>query len=122
MIWSLKKADHGGGKKQLFNLRAILKIIDRPINGRGMKVNLKAYLFGEKNESFPNRILDPWNSNQAAPQENSFHKSENRYLSHAYEKESFGTWGARPCTVPGGTELQIHRPYVLSKGSGNDPS
>jgi len=29
---------------------------------------------------------------------------------------------ARPCTVPGVTELQILRPYVLSKGSGNDPS
>jgi len=56
------------------------------------------------------------------PQESSYDKSLNLYLRHAYGKESFGTWGARPGTVPGVTELQIHRPYVLSKGSGNDPS
>jgi len=56
------------------------------------------------------------------PQDSSNHKGQNYYLSHAYGKESFGTWGARPCRVPGVTELQILRPYVLSKGSGNDPS
>ena len=49
-------------------------------------------------------------------------ESQNHYLSHAYGKESFGTWGVKPCTVPGEPELQIHMPYVLSKGSGNDPS
>jgi len=48
--------------------------------------------------------------------------SENSCLSYAYGKDNFSTWGARPCTVPGVTELQIHRPYVLSKGSKYDPS
>jgi len=56
------------------------------------------------------------------PQETSGFISPNHYLSQAYGKESFDSWGTRPCTVPGVTELQIHRPYMLSKGSGNDPS
>ena len=49
-------------------------------------------------------------------------EGQNNYLSYPYGKENFGTWGARPCTVPGVTELQILRPYVLSKGSGSYPS
>jgi len=35
----------GASLKSLFILRAILKIIYRPVNGLGIKINLKAYLF-----------------------------------------------------------------------------
>jgi len=56
------------------------------------------------------------------PQECSEIGCQNHYLSYAHGKESLGTWGTRHCTVSGVMELQIHRPYVLSKGSGNDPS
>jgi len=120
----------GASLKSLFILRAAFKIMYRSVNGPGIKVpvNLKAYLFIWKKkvsahpDSSPEPVKHESSTLSTVPQDRSQDGSQNHDLNHAYGKESFGTWGARPCTLPGVTELQIHRPYVLSKGSWNDPS
>jgi len=108
--------------------RAILKVIFTFVNDPGIKVKLKSiFIYMKKRVSIhpgmnPGPLLYQFSMLFTKPQESSNERRQNHYLSHAYGKESFGTWGARPCTVPGVTEIQILRPYVLSKGSGNDPS
>ena len=84
------------------------------MNGSGIKANLKA--FKKKTSIIPIRSQYRWNSTPARhPLCYRHHYKicvKNNYLSHAYGKESFGTWGARLCMAPGVTELLIHRPYT----------